>query len=113
MFKKLIFLLFVLSLANNLFALEPLYYQGTLEQYNIWHTWVCHEDRANIPEEGKINFVNGVAAPDKQRTIRYSRTIAHPENEDDYIFKFGVYPKPDMGLTEYTEQDTIDNGYLF
>lgn len=88
------------------------YYQGTLEQYNIWHSWVCESERANIPLEGKINKILDKEMPNNQRTIEYSNKIAHLTDPNKYIWKFGIYPKPDMGLIEYIEQEAIDNGYL-
>lgn len=92
---------------------EPkIYYQGTEEQFNAWRDWACESERANIPVEGKINKILAKEMPDKQRTMRYDHKIAHQTNPDDYIWTFEEYPKPDMGLTEYTHQEAIDNGYI-
>lgn len=65
------------------------YHRGTLEEFNVWHDAV--KILEEITSEGKIGFVNGVAAPDNQRTVAYSLKIAHPINDNDYIWSYGSY----------------------
>lgn len=65
------------------------YHRGTLAQFDTWHT--AAKTSAGITPEGKVGFVNGVPAPDKQRTIAYSEAIAHPSNVDDYIWPYSDY----------------------
>ena len=66
-----------------------MYNKGTLEQFNEWH------DRVKILEgitpEGKVGFVDGVPAPDRQRTTAYSQASKHP-TDDIYIWQYGAYP---------------------
>ncbi len=63
--------------------------RGALVEFNTWHDAI--KIREDIPAEGKINFVNGVPAPDKQRTTAFSEPIPHPTIEDDYIWDCGGY----------------------
>ena len=64
--------------------------RGTLEEFTTWHEQVKLSEE--IPPEGKIGFVNGIPAPLNQRTMSYSKTIAHPVNNNDYIWYYGDYP---------------------
>lgn len=89
-----------------------LYYQGTQNDFDVWHAWVCAPERENIPAGGKINKILDKEVPDRQRTISYSEVIPHGTNPDDFIWFFGDYPKPDMELTEYTQAEAISNGYI-
>jgi hypothetical protein len=89
-----------------------IYYQGTQNDFDTWHTWVCDPTRANIPDGGRINKILNTEKPDNQRTTTYSDAIAHPTNADDFIWFFGDYPKADMGLTEYTLTEAITSGHI-
>lgn len=66
------------------------YHRGTLEEFNIWHSAAMISDDIPTPN-GKIGFVNGKPAPNKQRTVAYSDAILHPSNADDYIWFYGTY----------------------
>ncbi len=92
-------------------AETKIYYQGTESEIDTWHSYAMDPSQANIAAEGNINMVDGVSKPDNQRTVGYSRKIAHPTNSDDFIIRFGEYPNPGMGLTEYSESEAVSNGY--
>lgn len=87
------------------------YYCGTSDQFDTYHTWACHPDRANIPDGGRVNFVDGTLAPEKQKTIVYTTKTEHPSN-GLFIWLFGDYKNDSLALTEYTEDEAISNGYL-
>lgn len=73
------------------------FHRGTLEEFNIWHDAI--KISKDISEEGKIGFVNGVAAPENQRTVAYSMLILHPANENDYAWAYGDYPGEKASLS--------------
>ena len=76
------------------------YHRGTLTEFNIWHDAAMISENIPIPG-GKIGFVNGIPAPDNQRTIVYSGAALHPSNTDDYIWVYGDYPDGEsLTLTE-------------
>jgi len=60
--------------------------RGTAVQYNTEHAADCA--LAGIPAEGKVGFVNGVPAPDTQRTMKLYDAFQNPDNSDDYIWRF-------------------------
>lgn len=66
-----------------------MYHRGTLVEFNTWHD--AAKTSYGIPEGGLIGFVDGVEAPDKQRTLAYSDAEPHPTNSDDYIWLYGDY----------------------
>lgn len=92
--------------------MSKIYYQGTQNDFDTWHTWAKDSAQANIPAEGIINKILEKEMPDSQRTVAYSVVNPHESRADDFIWVFGDYPKADMGLTEYTQQEGIDNAYL-
>lgn len=65
------------------------YHRGTLDEFDVWYNAVKLSE--NITVDGKVGFVNGVAAPDNQRTTEYSTPIKHPVNQDEYIWQYGGY----------------------
>ena len=67
------------------------YHRGTLEEFNTWHSAAMINDEIPIPD-GRIGFVNGIPAPNNQRTVAYSSAVLHPSNAGDYIWAYGDYP---------------------
>jgi hypothetical protein len=84
------------------------YHRGTWTEFNSWHE--AAKLAEGIPPEGKIGFVNGVPAPDNQRTTEYSSAIAHPVNEDYYIWLFGAYPM--QGKDVLSDEDVRAVGWF-
>ena len=75
-------------------------HRGTLAEFNTWHNAAMISDDIPMPD-GRIGFVNGVPAPDNQRTIAYSKAVLHPSNANDYIWTYGDYPDGEsLTLTE-------------
>lgn len=64
-----------------------MYNRCTLSEFNAWHASACTAE--NIPSVG---YVMGVAAPENQQTVAYSKAIQNPDSSDDYIFLYGKYP---------------------
>jgi len=62
------------------------WHRGTLAEYITEHT--AMKVRFGIPEGGKITYLRGKLAPTRPRTTHYSKPIAHPTNNDDYIWQF-------------------------
>lgn len=84
-----------------------MYYRGNLGTFDAWHG--SAKTSAGIPSYGKIGRTNGVYAPNKQRTISYSKTFAHPENPDDLVWMYRKYP--DSELTPLTDAEVIKLGW--
>ena len=84
-----------------------MYQRGTLAEFNIWHT--AAKTSAGILSGGTIGMVNGVSAPDNQRTMSYSKAEPHPVNVDDYIWFYGNYPGD--GDTILTENQVVSDGW--
>jgi hypothetical protein len=84
------------------------YNRGTIEEFNLWHQMAMAAE--NIPTEGRIGFVNGVPAPQNQRTIAYSSAIPHPTGGDDYIWFYGKYP--DTNKPELSTEDARNAGWF-
>ncbi len=76
-----------------------MYNRGTLEQFNAWHENVMALEGI-IPNEGKVGDINGVPAPQSQRTVAYSKAVAHPVNPNDYIWVYGDYPDAVISVDE-------------
>jgi len=66
-----------------------IYHRGTLEEFNMWHTAVKVSE--GITGEGRVGFIQGIPAPNNQRTVAYSVPIQHPNETDDYIWSYGDY----------------------
>ncbi len=66
-----------------------MYLKGTIEEFEVWHATA--KELEGIPPEGKVGYVNGVPAPNNQRTTAYSDAIKHP-TEELYVWKAGAYP---------------------
>lgn len=65
-----------------------IFHRGTLEEFNIWH------DAVKIAEGyPKIGYINGIPAPQNQKTVAYSAAVSHPSNINDYIWADGKYPR--------------------
>ena len=78
-------------------------YRGTLEEFKEWHT--AAKIAENIPPEGRIGFVNGVPAPNNQRTFNVADPIQNPDKSNDYYwdnekFKDNKYPKSTINKIE-------------
>lgn len=77
------------------------YQRGTIAEFNAWHSLAMVAEE--IPPEGRIGMVNGIAAPQNQRTMAYSNAIQNPVGGDDYIWLYGKYIdtlKPALTLEE-------------
>jgi hypothetical protein len=84
-----------------------MYQRGTLAQFEVWHNAAMEAE--NIPSpDGKIGYVNGQPAPNRQRTTAYSQVIQHPMGGDDYIWNCGKYCDGDV----YTLLEVQDLGWL-
>lgn len=68
-----------------------MYHRGTLAEFNSWHIAAMEAEDIPVPG-GKIGFINGVPAPDSQRTTSYSAAIQNLNNSDDYIWQYGSHP---------------------
>lgn len=64
---------------------------GTIDDFNTWHE--IAKEGEGIPSEGRISFINGVAAPDSQRTMAYVEAVKHPE-EEVYAWECMAYTNP-------------------
>lgn len=91
--------------------MSKVYNTGTEAQFDTWHNWACHVDRANIPPGGKVNFTKGKLAPSKQKTTAYSYKTAHSTNANLFIWPFLDFPDTVLGLTEYTELEAYNAGF--
>lgn len=87
---------------------DVMYYTGTLEEFNSWHDEVKIAE--GIPPEGKIGYVNGLPAPDNQRTYAYSEATLHPQNVNSYIWAYGDYP--DAQKVSISKSQAIELGYF-
>lgn len=86
-----------------------MFHRSTLAEFNAWHKTAMLSE--GIPPEGRIGYVNGVLAPDNQRTMAYSDPITHPVNTDDCIWHYGEYP--DTKKTVLSQEDTVAVGWEF
>jgi len=66
-----------------------MFLRGTLQQFESWHETAKISE--NIPQEGKVGYLKGKLAINRQKTINYSDAIKHPINENDYIWLCGNY----------------------
>lgn len=62
-----------------------MYLTGTKEEFDIWHTQA--KQMEGIPPEGKVGYVNGVPAPNNQRTMAVSDPIEHPTIKGLFFWK--------------------------
>lgn len=85
-----------------------MFHRGTLDQFDTWHD--AAKNLAAIPAEGKIGNVNGIPAPQNQRTIAVSEAIAHPINNDDYIWQFCGHK--DENFTSLTFEEVRALGFF-
>ena len=86
------------------------YYIGTPAIFESWETWVCDKMRANIPPEGRINFVNGIPSPNNQRTMRYTIRIDHPTIRGKCIWNFCDYDT--LNLPKISYDEAVAEGYF-
>ena len=84
------------------------YNRGTLAEFTTWHD--AAKIAEDIPEGGKIGCVNGIPAPDNQRTMEYSEVIPHTVNADDYIWVYNGYV--DGSLPSLTKAEAITAEFL-
>ena len=88
--------------------MTKIYHRGTLSQFNTWND--AAKVLEGIPPGGRIGYVNGVPAPQNQRTTDCSEAKPHPTNSsNDYIWLFGAYQNE--SLTKLTRQEAIDLGW--
>jgi len=80
---------------------EKKYHALTLQQFNTWHEAAMQAE--GITPEGKVGYINGVPAPDSQRTTAYSIAIPHPTQEDYYLCKFGNYQDSELPALDDAE----------
>ncbi len=92
--------------------MAKIFYQGTLDQYNTYKTWVNDTSRANICVGGEVYQKEGVDVPANQKNDQYSAAIPHISIDGSYIWEFGAYPNPLYGLTEYSLEEAVSNGYI-
>ena len=59
--------------------------RGTLDEFKTWHN--KEKARQGIPPEGKIGEVEGVPAPNNQRTYNVTAPIVNPQNKDEVAWK--------------------------
>ena len=96
-----------------------MYHIKTLAEFNTWHDVAKASE--GIINNGKVGCVNGVLAPDNQKTVAYSKPIQKLDLTDEYIFSYGKYPID--GAVVYTSipetfvivesDDVVDNVNLF
>ena len=86
-----------------------MYYRGTLTEFNTWHEAAMIAENIPTPD-GKVGFVRGRPAPDNQRTTAYTNAIAHPTNEDDYIWAYADYP--DESKASLSEEEVQAAGWF-
>lgn len=72
------------------------YHRGSFDEFLDWHENVKMAE--NISTGGRVGYVKGRVASDKQKTIAYSEAVPHPENADDYLWAFGKYPIPEREI---------------
>jgi len=81
---------------------EKKYHRGTFEEFQSWHEAVMEAE--GITQEGKIGYINGVPAPERQRTTAYSLAWQYPSEEvDDYVWEFGKYQDNEIPALDYDE----------
>ena len=85
-----------------------LYERGTLVEYQAFEASARLSQ--GITAGGKIGYVSGIATPDNQRVMSYSKAIPHPTNNDDCIWAFGQYP--DGNKTQLTFDEAKTDGWF-
>lgn len=62
-----------------------IFIRGTLDEFKAWHEKA--KIKYGIPPEGKIGFIDGVPAPDNQRTYEFVDVITNPKDDKDHIWE--------------------------
>ncbi len=79
-----------------------MFHRGTIEQFNTWH------DAVKVAEGyPKIGYINGIPAPQNEQTTAYSYAIPHPNNNNDYIWEDGKYPRVGETMLTLAEVKTL------
>lgn len=86
-----------------------MYNRGNLAEFELWHIFVMNEEGIS-PKDGRVGMVDGVPAPQNQRTVAYSEAIRHPSGTDDYIWLYGDYP--DEQKDDLSEDDARNAGWF-
>lgn len=69
--------------------------RGTFAEYTLEHDADCIAN--GIIPPGKIGYINGVPAPNNQRTIAMYDAFQNPDGSDDYIWKYTQQELSDLG----------------
>ena len=81
------------------------YHRGTFAEFNTWHNAAMLAE--GITEEGRVGFINGIPAPDSQRTTAYSESYLHPTNEDDYVWTYGSHIDVEKTSSSQSEVEAL------
>ncbi len=87
---------------------DQIYHRGGQSEFDVWHSAAMSSEK--ITQEGRINKINNIPAPEYQRTVAYSSAVFHPVNKDDLIWIFGDYP--DANKPRYTLEEVKNAGFL-
>lgn len=87
-----------------------IYYRGTLAQFNAWEETCRISEGIPLDGSGKVNMVDGAAAPDNQKTIRYSECIVNPNDVNDVIWTGVKYPPENV--QQITKEEAIAIGFI-
>lgn len=85
-----------------------MYHRGSLQEFTAWHD--AAKITENIPAEGRIGYVNGILAPQNERTYIYATVIQNPDLSDDYIWPYGDHPIDGKNVISY--DDFINLGWV-
>lgn len=83
------------------------YYRGTLAQFTDWETSCRVTEGIPLDGSGKVNQVNGVDAPNNQKTIEYCKCIPNPNDAQDVMWIDSKYPPQGVGTITHDEAITI------
>jgi hypothetical protein len=82
-----------------------MYHRGALDEFDSWHNPVIITE--GLPRTGSVK---GLPRPNNQKTEIYSEAIAHPTNQDDYIWQYGSYL--DVGKASLSQSEVITEGWF-
>lgn len=85
--------------------------RGTFEQFEEWEQACKIAEEIPLDGSGKINQVNGVDAPNNQRTIKYAVCTPNPTDPNDVIWNVSK-KYPVAGVTQITLQEAIELGFI-